>query len=401
MFHKIILFLILALNFSVLAVAQNCRLCGNEALGDQKILAADPGNQTNPATASDPSNGNSLVVWISESEGVRGRLFGPLWTAKSPHISFDSRGETLSFSSVKTVFAPELKKYLVSWSATVFDQNRNPIRNEIRGQFISQVGSPISSIFAFTQRDPSDALQVNEIRYSASSDKYFLLYSVGDPSAGTASHFILRINAQGTVLGSPVVVNSDKHVTQIATGAQDFQTGRFIVAWRGPSEIHYQLFNSNYVKLSGNKKIIDGNATGDPFVVYNNIRREYVVFWSSSQGIKSVVLGPEGNLQGAASAVGINGFLLAAAHNSRTGGFLLSYQGGRRLAKLDEGLSIINKNFLSSCQAPGGFGSRSVIRFNALRNEFTVIWSYINPSPLSMDIYAQRIKGISSGACSN
>ncbi len=402
MFYKIFsLFLtIIYFNFASPLVAQDCQLCANELLGNQKTLVADPGNQTHPAVASDP-NGNAFVVWISEPDGVRGRLFGPLRTPKAPQIVFDFRSDTLSFSTVKAVFAPELTKYLVSWNATVFDQNRNPVRNEIRGQFVSQSGTAMSSVLIFAQLNPSDALQVNELRYSASSDKYFLLYSVGDPTAGTASHFVQRINAQGTVLGSPVTVNNDKRVTQVATGAQDFQSGRFIVAWRGPSEIRYQLFNSNYVKISGNKKIVDGTATGDPIAVYNNIRKEYLTFWSSSQGIKAAVLSPNGDLLRPAFGIGISGFLQAAAHNSRTGGFLLSYQKGRLLAKLDEDVSVINKNFLSSCQTPGRFGPQSTVRYSALRNEFTVMWSYINPSPQSIDIYARRIKGVSTGTCSN
>lgn len=397
--------------YSLLTITGDDCSCQKELTEKVVPFVSDQLNQRQPTIAVDTSSGNYLLCWQSadtNGASLRAALVGSTGERKSQPIIFESAPTADSFTptSIQAVYNPASNRYFITWQVTIHSHDGKPVRDELRGKFVSTDGKAIDSPFVIANMNPG-LLRNHSLFAVPSRNEYILVYTNAKTDAVKDSIFLSRLDASGKNIGAPVIANKDK-VRQLNEVAMDPKTNTYLVtwnAWKGAAgEIDFQLFSSTLAPIGPEHRIAVGDSAIHR-VVYNSHRGNFVVFWAESGFLKARAIAPDGSFATSIANLGIQGQLCDVANDPSTGDFIVTYEGPSQndpllLADFNEELTLLQKDFNATCQNPGRLRPGATIVHNPVKNEFLFMWVYASETPRHLDdIYGQRIRLTTLGIC--
>ncbi len=192
---------------------------------------------------------------------------------------------------------PDDGEYLVVWRQTVSGQP------DIFGQLMGAGGNEIGSDFPISNVGAAGAAQRPAVAYNSTESEYLVVWEgKGPPAAGEIEVFGQRVNADGTEDGTDFRISNvgAEGVTTrgVSSAAVAFNstTNEYLVVWRGDDlgEDDYEI-QGQRLNADGSEDGVDtaisltspAGATREadfPSVAYNSTQNEYLVTWEADAG---------------------------------------------------------------------------------------------------------------------
>jgi uncharacterized repeat protein (TIGR01451 family) len=276
--------------------------------------------QVDPFVAYDSINNEYLAAWKTQQYGcfncTYGRRISGNGTPLGSDFSILGGGEEVSIA-----YNPTATEYLVTARGL-----------GIQGRRVSGGGSPIGSeITIATAGAPAPNGQVV---YNPNHNEYLATWC--DQEAQNLQG--QRISANGSLVGSPIVISSlyPESSRPTASVAFDPINDRYLVTFgrfQG-MDIWGQFVSSSGTLIGTNFTIATGLASrAVPYVAYSNADHVFVIVWRQGDDIVAQLLSDEGSLVGdpLAIASGTASSDPTLAYNSQTGGFLVVWSDKRNI----------------------------------------------------------------------
>jgi hypothetical protein len=379
-----------------------------QLIGNRIPFVVEPQSQFLYGFAVDTIEGNYFLPWTKSDYRVYGRLFGPHGGKKAPLQSFQGGsipGQSRRDGVSRVVFNPTDRQYLVVWSSVFGNPKYDPVAFELRGQFVSSEGRAIGASRVISQ----EGLYFRKLIHNSKDNQYALFYSFYPDNKKPPVLGLQRLDAQGQILGKARELNSSSDDSNTAADiAYDPRKNQYLVVWAllglDPSLVRYRIVSAD-LKTLGPVHTVENTTSlrSSPVALYDQNKRRFVILWNNGEELKVRGIASDGSPKTNIVSLGdlnLADYKFTAMVNPSSGTFLISYLilegGGAKLIllRIDRNFFRLGEPFLGSSQNGRIHRSDVFLRYSPSAEEFMLIWSYLERSPNSLDIYGQRVRGI-------
>jgi len=241
--------------------------------GDNLVLCAAAGKQSDPHVAYNPDDHDYMVVWSDQRGGSEYNAYGQFINATGVLSGTDFAVNTDAGDQTPRdlVYDPNAKHYLVVWV--------DAAQNQVEGQLLDPAGALLPpNAFAISGTGGDDP----RAAYDSDRDSYMVVYE------DSSDIYAQPIAADGSLPSSATVVCS--HTADQSHPDLEFNatTRQYLVAWQDSrnaattgTDVYARRIDQNGNPQGGSETIVSNatDAQDEPAVAYNARVNQWLVTW--------------------------------------------------------------------------------------------------------------------------
>jgi len=265
-------------------IGADFRISGTGATGDEEY----------PAVAWDAADGEYLVVWKDDRNGLTWGydIYGRRVAADGARIGSDFRisgtGATMNEDYPAVAWDADDDEYLVVWA------DYRSSSAEVYGRRVAGAGSPVGSDFRVSGAAAAAGGSPSGVVWNGTDDEYLVVWVDGRNSSPDI--YGRRVAGAGTPVGSDIRISragaTGEYLPAVAWNGTDDE---YLVVWEDwrnystrEQDTYGQRLAADGARLGANFRI-GGTATADivPAVAWNGEVGEYLVVWQDQRNYES------------------------------------------------------------------------------------------------------------------